>query len=173
MSIDCANSAVIFFFFNTSHCLFPIFKKKIHIFFVPLGLALQHVLSVIRAVAAWGRCSRRMGVSGTCLQPLWSIPRVHPRCLQAVLKRGRGSPKDPLGLLQLQAGGGGVGWPVPLWKGSLETMTGRMIWLWCCSAPFPITRVEEGGRWVPFDHCLQIQLLHVQKRSLPPSSHVL
>lgn len=40
---------------------------------------------------------------------------------------------------------------------------------------FPITRVKGGGRWVPFDHCLQIQLLHAQacKSSLPPSSHVL
>lgn len=40
---------------------------------------------------------------------------------------------------------------------------------------FTITRVKGGGRWVPFDHCLQIQLLHAQasKRSLPPSSHVL
>lgn len=110
MSIDCANSAVIFFFpFNTSHCLFPIFEKKIHISFLPLGLALQHVLSVIRAVAAWGRCSRRMGVSETCLQPLWSIPWVHPHRLQAVLKRGRGSPEDPLRLLQLQAGEVGLG----------------------------------------------------------------
>lgn len=97
MSIDCANSAVIFFFFNTSHCLFPIFKKKIHIFFVPLGLALQHVLSVIRAVAAWGRCSRRMGVSGTCLQPLWSIPRsIHAACKQC--SREAGAPlKTPSG----------------------------------------------------------------------------
>lgn len=151
MSIDCANSAVIFFFsFNTSHCLFPIFEKKIHISFVPLGLALQHVLSVIRAVAAWGRCSRRMGVSETCLQPLWSIPWVHPHCLQAVLKRGRGSPQDPLGLLQLQAGAGGVGWPDPLWKGSPETMTGRMIWLCCCSAPSPHYQSGRGMEMGPF-----------------------
>lgn len=135
MSIDCANSAVMLFFFSLTPLIvsFPFLKKKIHISFVPLGLALQHVLSVIRAVAAWGRCSRRMGVS-----ELPAAPLEHPSgpSTQAVLKRGRGSPKDPLRLLQLQAGGGGVGWPVPLWKGSPETMTGRMIWLWCSSAPF-------------------------------------
>lgn len=82
---------------------------KIHISLVPLGLALEHVLSVIRAVAAWGRCSRKMGASVGCLQPLWSMHSVPSTRLAS-----RGSCKDPLRLLQLQAGGGRVGWQVPL-----------------------------------------------------------
>ncbi|XP_054139982.1 endophilin-B2 isoform X4 [Melozone crissalis] len=140
VSIDCANSAVIFFFsFNTSHCLFPIFKKKIHLSLVPLGLALEHVLSVIRAVAAWGRCSRRVGVSEAACSPSGaSLGSIHVAASSA--QERQGLPRKPPG----------VGWPVPLWKGSPETMTGRMIWLCCCSAPFPHYQSGRGREVGPF-----------------------
>lgn len=158
---------------------------KIHISCVPWGLALEHELSVVRAVAAWGRCSRKMGVSVGCLQPLRSMHSVPSMLLASSAQERQGLPKRPAPA-PLAAGRRMPGWVTSPSPGKGQPRDNdRQVWSGCGAvlcppgsrAPpsFPITRAKEGGRRVPFDHCLQTELLHAEERksSSPPSSHVL
>lgn len=108
MSIDCANGAVIFFF-NTSHCLFPILNESSYLP-RPSGLALQHVL--VRAVAARGSCPRKLGAFVSCLQPLWSMHPV-PSTLLASSAQGAHikTPSGSSGPRQEEVGLGGESLP--------------------------------------------------------------
>lgn len=147
---------------------------KIRISLVPLGLALEHVLSVVRAVAAWGRCPRKTGQSLAAYSPSGACTRFHRRCLQAVLKSGMGSRQNPHRLLQLQAGRVRLGGKSLSWTGgSPETMTGRLIWLWCCSVlqapgfcPFSPLQEQngEGGGSLLITACKYNSSMHRSAR---------
>lgn len=120
-------------FFDTSHCLFPILNENSYLPCL-IGTGPGACIERDQGCGCLGRMLQKGGSIHSCLQPLWSMHWFHHHCLQAVLKRGRSSHKDSLRLLWLQAGGGWVGWRVPLLGGRQpETMTGRLIWLWCCS----------------------------------------
>lgn len=122
---------------------------KIHISLVPLGLALEHVLSVVRAVAAWGRCPQKTGASLAAYSPSGACTRFHQHCLQAVLKRGMGSHQNPRRLLQLQAGGGQLGWQVPLLEGRQprdnDRQVDRVVVLFCPPG-CPFSPLQEHNR---------------------------
>lgn len=102
---------------------------KIHNSLVPSVVALEHVL--VRAVAARESCPKGWEhLSAACSSSRAGIQIT--ACKQCLKEAG--AHQDALRLLWLQAGGGHLGGESLSWKtGAPETMTGKLIWLWCCS----------------------------------------
>ena len=177
MSIDCADSAVIFFFFffNTSHCLFPILNENSYLP-CPIGTGPGACTERGQGCGCLGKVPQKDG--SVCWLPAAPLEHafssINAACKQCSREAGAAvkTHSGSSGCKQEEVRLGGK----PLcWKGSSpETMTGRLIWWWCCSvlqAPglclfYPLQeRKGEGGGSILTTACKYNLAMHRSARA--------